>query len=381
MIDVAVVGGGPVGLFLGCRLAQLGVSFVVLEAAAAPHRGSRAIGILPPSLERLAELGVIGAFVPRGVRIRRAHAFSSRHHLGSVDLGRLATPYPYALSLPQEVTEVLLEAHLDRLCAGALRRGAAVTAISPRAGGVSLSSAGDRLEARWVVACDGHASTVRDALNVRFEGRVRPERFLMGDFADDTELGADAALFLADAGLVESFPLPERRRRWVMELPLEDVPLDVHTLRRGVAARTGHEVRPATVSMLSTFGVEERCADRWVRDRCILAGDAAHVVSPFGGQGMNLGWLDVWDVAESLAAIVEGRGAPERELSAYQRRRRRAARSAIRRGAFNGSIGRRTRHPRLRNAAATALLRLVPQPALARLFTMGAVFPRLSDRR
>lgn len=381
MIDVAVVGGGPVGLFLGCRLADLGVSFVVLEAGAAHHRGSRAIGILPPSLERLADLGVLDAFVARGVRIRRAHAYSSRRHLGSVDLGALSTPFPYALSLPQELTEAMLEEHLAKLCVGALRRGSRVKGISPRDDRVSLHLAHETLEARWIVACDGHASTVREALHIRFEGRVRAEHYLMGDFADDTELGSDAAVFLADDGLVESFPLPEGRRRWVVELPPHPVSRDADTIARSVAARTDQKVRAATVSMLSTFGIEERCAETWVKQRCILSGDAAHVVSPFGGQGMNLGWLDAWDIAETLALILAARVDATQALRAYQVRRRRAAERAIRRGAFNRRVGRRTHHPRLRNAAAVALLRLVPQAMLARLFTLGALFPTISHAR
>jgi 2-polyprenyl-6-methoxyphenol hydroxylase-like FAD-dependent oxidoreductase len=369
--DVVVVGGGPVGLLLGCRLEQLGVECAVLESRRRGC-GSRAIGIHPPSLEILEGLGLVNAFLDEGVRIERAHAFSSHRWLGSVDLRRAHARYGFALSLPQERTEAILAARLG----ARLHRGVHVVDVELAPGGVDVVTEGERWRGRWAVGCDGRHGVVAAAMGATMTGSSAAMCCLMGDFADDTALGTDAAIFLGDDGLVESFPLPNGQRRWVAEVPGGRAVAECRALAALVRRRTGERLRPDTVSMLSAFGIEQLMATHVVARGRVLAGDAAHVVSPFGGQGMNVGWRDAWDLGGCLARISSGAVAEEHELSGYERRARLAARRAIRRAAFNARVGRRSRHPRLRNAAALAMLRCVPEAWLARFFTMGSLLGR-----
>lgn len=359
---VIVVGGGAVGLFLGCRLAQLGVPVQVLEQRAAPTPHSRAIGVHPPALERLAELGLAERFIREGVQIARGHAFSGTRPLGTLEFSSCPPPYPFVLSLPQPRTEALLEGRLAELSPGALRTGAQVAAVALDSDRVCVTLAtGETLHADYLIAADGKGSEVRRSLGVPFRGRPYRDTYLMGDFADTTALASDAGLYLTRFGLVESFPLPGGVRRWVVKTPQFVAQPTAELLGGLVYERTGTRLGAETNTMLSAFGVQRFLAARFVTGRAALAGDAAHVLSPIGGQGMNLGWLGAWRLAEGLAA---GQG-----LEPYARHRR-SARQAIRRAEFNTAMGRATPLFRLRDAFAWGILHTPLQHTFARVFTM-----------
>lgn len=360
--DAIVVGGGAVGLFLGCRLAQLGLECRVLERRHAPPPHSRAIGIHPPALERLAELGLAEAFLREGVRIARGHAFAGTRRLGTLEFTACPPPYPFVLTLPQPRTEALLAQRLDQLAPGALRCGAEVTGFGADAQGVSVTLAdGDTLRARYLVAADGKESGVRHRLGIPFRGGQYPDTYLMGDFADTTTLGSDAGLYLTRAGLIESFPLPGGVRRWVVKTPRFVENPEATLLGQLVQERLGVQLPLETNTMLSAFGVQRFLADRFVQGRVALVGDAAHVLSPIGGQGMNLGWLGAWRLAESLVA--------ENGLDGYASHRR-AAKQAIRRAEFNTVMGRATPLAPLRDALAWSILHTPLRRTFARVFTM-----------
>lgn len=360
--DVLVVGGGPVGLFLGCRLAQLGFSVKVLELRTEPKAHSRAIGIHPPALERLADLELADAFVREGVRIARGHAYAGMRRLGTLSFADLPGPYPFVLTLPQPRTEALLVKRLQELLPDALCQGVEVVGLEVGTDDVSVTlCSGEKLTARFLVAADGKTSSIRGALHIPFLGRSYPDHYLMGDFRDDTDFGADAALYFTRVGLVESFPLPGGLRRWVVKTPervLEPVP---ELLAQLVRERLGVKLPVETNTMLSAFGVQRFLAKRFVAGRVALVGDAAHVVSPIGGQGMNLGWLGAWRLAESLATSGD--------LSGYAAHRR-SVRRAVRRAGFNTVMGRATPVAAARDAAVWSILHTPLRNPFARMFTM-----------
>ncbi len=372
--DVAVVGGGPVGLFLAARLAQLGIEVAVLERKIEPRNDSRSIGIHPPSLELLAELGVTSKVVAEGVAVRRGLAFSERRIVGEVRFEELPGDFRYVLSLPQHRTEDILRRRLEELAPGALVRGATAFAIRPLRDGVlvAFSHEGEEkvLRARTVVGCDGAHSTIRAHAGIPFTGGRYDAHFVMGDFRDDTAFGAAAAIFLTEGGLVESFPLPGRTRRWVVatDAPVSS-PRPDH-LVSAIFARTSLGVDPRACSMISAFTPERRLAGRFVRGPIALAGDAAHVVSPIGGQGLNLGWLDAAALAEALwrgGVSAAGLSSP---LRRYASERRRRAGIAIRRAELNMWIGRSRDPGDFRRWALSMLLSSRAAPALSRRFTM-----------
>jgi 2-polyprenyl-6-methoxyphenol hydroxylase-like FAD-dependent oxidoreductase len=194
----------------------------------------------------------------------------------------------------------------------------------------------------------------------------------MADMADDTSFAADAAVFLCEGGLVESFPLPHGRRRWVASLPARTrLSPDPERLGKVIRERTGLVVRPTTASNASAFKAEHYCADEWVRGRVILAGDAAHVVSPIGGQGMNLGWLDAAALATHLSR-GESAALPL-ALERYAVDRRRSAQRARRRAELFMRLGASRYGYRTRSALVGLTLTPPIAPHAARLFTMGGL--------
>ncbi len=228
------------------------------------------------------------------------------------------------------------------------------------------------VEASFVVGADGGRSVVRDLLGIGTTGRDYADRYAMGDYADPEHRDArgTALVDVGPDGVVESFPLPHGRRRYVALVPDEavaDLPSHLAAL---VAERTGAAPDPSTCSMTSGFRVRRRTADRVGVGRVVLVGDAAHEISPIGGQGMNLGWLDVAELVPLLAtAVAAGVAGP---WPAYARRRQAAARRAARQAEANMALGRRTGVVGMvgREALLRTLLSLPTAHGLARLYAM-----------
>lgn len=381
--DVAIAGGGPVGLLLGCLLAQRGIDVRIFEQHLTRLEHSRAVGVHPPGLACLASAGVAEQVLAHSVRVRRAFAFGDRGVLGSIDFSALRGPYPFVLTVPQSETERALEERLLSLSDRALQRGQRIVAcdVSPArsegalvtiASSAATAGAPSRvLHARFVVGCDGKQSAVRRALSIPFQGAPYRQHFVMADTLDETSFADAAAVFLTRAGLVESFPLPAGIRRWVVGLgeharaPTADRAALVEQL---VLSRTGERARASSASMTSAFTAEHYLAARFVQGPVALAGDAAHVISPIGGQGMNLGWLDAVQLAEALAQALATPTAAQ--LDRYARERRRAARTAMQRAELFMAIGQTRQLVQLRDLTVRGLLSWPLVGRAAELFTM-----------
>ena len=359
MAEVLIIGAGPVGLFMAALLLQEGVDVQILEQRSAPEPHSRAIGIHPPALAALAGTGVSEALVAEGVPIRRGVALAGGKCLAQMSFAGVSDRFPFVLSLPQGRTEALLERRVNELNDGALHRGVRLTRLSDDGARVTVEAVSGRgtlsYAAPLVIAADGVRSTVRALQGVALRAKEYPDSYLMGDFADNTGFGPDAALFLAGAGIVESFPLPGHLRRWVVRLGAGDPPAaggataggqrgdsqggDALWLMRCVRERTGLDIDAGTNSMLSSFGVRTRLARRMVTGRVVMIGDAAHEVSPIGGQGMNLGWLDAAALVPIATAAMR-RQQVDGALKNFERTRLRAAARAARQAEINMALGR-----------------------------------------
>lgn len=372
MPDVLVVGAGPVGLFTAILLAQAGVEVQVLERRTRRSTHSRAIGIHPPALAALEKADVAGKLIAQGVRIQGGVARSRGRTVAELSFSRLPGKHRFVLSIPQEQTERTLAERLEELAPGALRRGQTVEAVHETGAEVLTVTDGGTHRSRLLIGADGARSTVRHAAGIAAGVRPYRDAYVMGDFPDTTGDGSTAALYLEPPGIVESFPLPGGVRRWVVRMPsLVDAPT-AETVAGLVTERTGVEVDTGNNTMLSSFTVRRRVADRFIKGRIALVGDAAHEVSPIGGQGMNLGWLDAAQLVPLIQASLGGADVGP-DLQRYNRERRRAALVAARQAHINMVLG-RPLPPRLLALRNGVMGRIAEVPkvhdAVARTFTM-----------
>jgi len=376
--EVIIVGAGATGLFLACRLRQLGISVRVYESRTAPATHSRSIGLHPPSLELLHQLEMSPAFIARGLKVERGAAYAHQKRLGELRFERCPGPFKFVLTLPQSNTESLLAQQLTSETPDGLHRGCRIVGFKEQAAQVTVSvqrpdgGLGSD-QASFLIGCDGLNSTVRDRLDIEFPGHIYPGTYGMGDFDDQTAWGPEARIFLSPDGFAEAFPLPGSRRRWVIsqtrgaaDAETPDLEAFCQTLHR----YTGHDLRATPNHMLSGFQARRHLAEVFYRGRVVLAGDAAHVMSPFGGQGMNIGWLNAWDLARALQRILRLGQKADDTLRTFDLQARHRANRAIYRAERNMRFGQWTSMPRLRSVLVHFALHSPLRAPLARIFTL-----------
>jgi len=325
--DVVVVGGGPVGLWLACELALAKVNVAVLERRAQRVTQSRALAIQGRTLEIFALRGLADRFLERGRPIPAGHFGGLDTRL---DLSVFETRFPFFLLLPQATTEGLLEEHALQLGVD-IRRGHLVETVEPRADGIVVAGrdgeAPFRLASRYVIGADGARSMVRRAANIDFTGHAALHTMTLADVVLDAPPATPMVTIVNEAGSLLVVPLGDsvHHRIVVVDPPItqprlsDPVSLSVLT---AAATRIGNwDFRPRDPIWLSRFTDETRLAERYRRDRIFIAGDAAHIHAPMGGQGMNVGIQDAMNLGWKLASVVH-RTVPEALLDTYERERR-----------------------------------------------------------
>ena len=314
--DVLIVGAGPTGLTLACDLARRGVPFRLIEAAPGPQPGSRGKGLQPRTLEVFDDLGIVDRVLAHG---RMAMPIRSTAPDGRVTTGggaapaRPGIPYPASLITPQWRTEEALRLRLAEL-GGAVEFGAALSGFEQSDEAVSavVVTGGEAgtVTARRLVGCDGGHSVVRRLAGIAFEGETREAVPMIVADAEVDGLDRDAwHMWRHEEGLVSLCPLPSTGvfQYQASIAPGQDPDLGVANLQAVLERRTGRgDLRLHEPEWSSLWRANIRLADRYREGRVFLAGDAAHIHSPAGGQGMNTGIQDAYNLGWKLAAATPG---------------------------------------------------------------------------
>ncbi|QWB21097.1 MULTISPECIES: NAD(P)/FAD-dependent oxidoreductase [Streptomyces] len=338
--EVAIVGGGPTGLALAVTLASAGIDFVVLDRLAEGANTSRAAVVHARTLEVLDELGASQELIARGIQITRFAVRDGARRLLTVPFDQLATAHPYTLMVPQYETESVL---LDRLRAlgGDVHRPYEVTSAVQDDNGVRLTMAtGETLSAAYAVGADGMHSTVRGAAGIAFTGSAYAESFVLADVVMDWAPGpSEVSLTFGTAGLTVVAPLPGGRYRVVATVDNAPASPETTFIQKLLDERAPGQAKVTGHTWSSRFRVHHRVADHYRAGRLLLAGDAAHVHSPAGGQGMNTGIQDGYALGRAFATG---------QLDGYEAQRRPIAQRVV---AFTDRM---TRIATTRNAMARA---------------------------
>ncbi|HEX5229821.1 MAG TPA: FAD-dependent monooxygenase [Bryobacteraceae bacterium] len=327
--DVLIVGAGPVGLFLANECARRGIRFGVIEHRESQSTHSKALAIFPRTLEIFDMAGVVDRFLEKANRVTAVSVITHGRRLAHMRFTPGETPYSFVAMVPQNITESLLLHHL-RQAGGDVDYGTRFVTADQREDHVNaiVEQNGERrqISASFLVGCDGAHSAVRHALSVPMEGGEYRDQFILADIetSDSTNeiIPADELqLCPSELGPVAIFPIGPTRRRIVatLEQTEGDAP-SLDLVRKVLAERAPAGIEALSLHWSSYFRIHHRNAARLRMGRIFIAGDAAHIHSPFGGQGMNTGLHDVWNLVWKLDLALRGHSSDDL-LSSYEAER------------------------------------------------------------
>jgi 2-polyprenyl-6-methoxyphenol hydroxylase-like FAD-dependent oxidoreductase len=317
--QVLIVGAGPVGLTMAAELARYGISARIVDKAAQRTDKSKAVVLWSRTLELFDRAKCAEAFVAAGNKVDAANIVADKTVIGHVNFSEVDSPYPFALMLPQSDTERLLEEHLGRLGINTQRQTELLSfeQKESRIMAVLRNAEGQEevVQADWLIGCDGAHSAVRHGLGLSFLGNTLQSDWILADLnlsgypLPTTEM----VTYWHEDGVLLVIPMSATRFRIIADLGLSaggppvDPTLDqVHAIidRRGPGGMT-----TTNPIWLSAFRINERKVSDYRSGRVFVVGDAAHVHSPAGGQGMNTGMQDAFNLAWKLALVCRGEAA------------------------------------------------------------------------
>jgi 2-polyprenyl-6-methoxyphenol hydroxylase-like FAD-dependent oxidoreductase len=329
--SVAIVGAGPTGVLLAIELARRGVNVTVFERLSEPPTESRATGIHARTLEIFRQLGLIEQFLAVGHRLDGFALHTRQRRPVHVRFDGLDTPYPFVLNLRQDVTQKILDRHLERQGV-TVQRGVEVTDLRQDNEQVELTvrrASGTDTEtctAGWVVGCDGAHSIVRRSLGFAFAGGDYGQDWLMADVSLDPSPARDHFhIYIHTPVAFVALPLPSGRFRvFLPQVPnrgvAERTPPDIEEIERLAAERGPAGLRLSDADTLAAFRCYRRSTPTMRNGRVLVAGDAAHIHTPAGGQGLNTGLQDAFNLGWKLALVAQHRAWPTL-LDSYQAER------------------------------------------------------------
>jgi len=325
--NVLIVGAGPVGLTMAIDLHRFGVPVRIVEKAAQRTDNSKALVVWSRTLELLDRLHLTSAFLQRGMKAFGANITSGKELIAHISFEDVHSTHPYGLMIPQSETERLLEEHLNSLGVTVDRR-VELTALTANPAGVvsTLRNSSGTLEtfnSSWLIGCDGAHSTVRHQLGMDFIGDTMPSNWILGDVhLQGVPRPDEISVAWHASGALAIFPIAGSRYRVIADIVGSTDESNVHdpTLEEIQAMLNQRGPGGITASQpvwLAGFHINERKVANYRSGRVFLAGDSAHIHSPAGGQGMNTGMQDAFNLAWKLALVCRGTCAAEPLLDSY----------------------------------------------------------------
>jgi 2-polyprenyl-6-methoxyphenol hydroxylase-like FAD-dependent oxidoreductase len=315
--EAVVVGAGPVGLVAACELARRGIRVRVIDKLAEPTTESRAIAIHSRSLDMFDRMEVVDDLIATGVKSTGMKMYSDSHELFHVQFGGVDSAFPFSLLTPQTETERVLLGRLTSLGV-AVDRGVELVGLEQHTDDVTLTlrhsdGSTEAVTTPWVVGADGSHSIVRHLVGARLKGSFKGERFILGDCDADTDLDRESmyTMFAPD-GPVIVMPMRDGRARLMAEIHDEpNAALNDHPTQDDLQRILDDRVGGITITKshwLTCFEIHHGQVPNYRYGRVFLTGDAAHIHSPAGGQGMNTGMQDAFNLSWKLAATIRGDG-------------------------------------------------------------------------
>ncbi len=342
--DVLIAGAGPVGLAMAVEVARYGLSVRIVDKNAQRTDKSKAIVIWSRTLEHFARMGCASQFLATGLKVPRATVVGNQKPIGHVEMSGLPTPYPFALLIPQSDTERLLEEYLATFGVK-VERSTELKNFHPSAIGDSVTSTLRHSDGReetvtssWLLGCDGAHSTVRHQLGFTFHGDTLSSDWILADVhLSGVPATPEISIAWHSEGVLALFPLSPSRYRIIANVgessslseptPCPDPTMEQVQQILDVRGLPG--IRASDPVWLASFAINERKVSDYRSGRIFLAGDAAHIHSPAGGQGMNTGIQDACNLAWKLALVERGTCHDEPLLDSYSTERSEIARMVL----------------------------------------------------
>ena len=371
-VDVLIVGAGPVGLFLATECARRGLAYRIVETNATQSTHSKALALFPRTLEVFDMAGVVQPFLQAANRVNALGIFSHEHEQGHIDFHPAGTPYSFVGMVPQDETERLLLEQL-RGRGGAAEYESTFLSLQQDESGVRAvvqhNGEAETIDASYVVGCDGAHSAVRLALGVGFEGGDYADTYVLADAITNGALPANELHLCANRqGPLALFPISATRWRIIATTAATEGDEPSLDFVNAIVAERGPQGFEAQSLLWSGyFRIHHRCVSQMSAGRVFIAGDAAHIHSPFGGQGMNTGLQDAWNLAWKLDLAVRGL-ATDALLASYMLERRAIVMDVIKTTDFlTNALG---SHTAVASGIRDALIPIVTHiPALTEAFT------------
>lgn len=320
-IQVLVVGAGPTGLSMAIELLRHQIPFRIIDKKAAPVETSNALGVQPRTLEVWDDQGLIQTALEQGFPLKGITIHSQGKKIADINTYNLTTTlYPFILALPQFRTEQMLLEHLKNNNV-TVEYQCKLTQVTERTDTViahikNSAKEDEQIRVKWLIACDGIHSTVREQLHVPFQGKELIQHFMMGDVLFQNPVDFDKAqAFFNPKGTFAIIPYDTNKARILFDVTHDpqyqtlSKPTD-EQLQQAMKERCAADIKIEKVFWKSGFHIQERMVTNYKHNNVFFAGDAAHVHSPAGGQGMNTGIQDVYNLAWKLAAVINGECKP-----------------------------------------------------------------------